>query len=933
HTRRTDMDSFKLIILMTLFLIVNAQGVPRYEDCSRRMPRCNIRDRRCCGCPRLFFDPVELKPRWPSSVIKNGYCRHMPCITAACKGKDALCTSDNDCRATHVCANSKCTRKLSNSFECAEDRFCQSGECVEGVCSECRTTSDCRTDHVCKAPTDESTFKYHKCVPMYKAYGEPCSSGKECKSDKCTNGFCGNCSSHEDCGESKYCMESPGEPSDCKDKLEYGEDCTSNGACSSEICIDSKCVQCAASTDCPEDKICDILLEHQCVEKVRPAGEVCERNELCETGKCVGSVCVECTSDDDCFGEYCAKPEDGEQYKYSQCSMKKSIGEMCKRNQQCNSEKCTNGLCGECFIHEDCGKTEYCAESEVEPNYCEDKVDLDDDCKNDIECSSEICLDGKCVQCRNDSDCDEDRHEFCFQGLYQCREAGEEAESCETDEACKSGKCIGNICVNCATDSDCEGGFCATPGDAGDFTYNQCSLKQSTNEPCTRNQACISGKCQSGRCVECRNDPDCSSGEFCDIRCIPARQNGETCTRYQMCASGLCIGHFCSECDADDKCDGTSLFCLSTQDRDNVLYNRCSEKQSAGTRCRRNEMCTSGKCIGNVCFDCIIDEDCTEDQSFCGDSMNGNPFKTCFSKKDFGKNCSRDQECTSDKCVESLCGNCINDEECEDAMYCEGFGQPDVANDCKVKQQNRENCTRNAECSSNKCAEGLCGNCFNDEECGDMYCDGFGQPDVVNDCKEKHQIGENCIRNAMCTSEKCGIPPGDDLGICGYCAEDRDCEEKGAFCKGLKKRNVVNECAKKIKKGNECERNEQCSGSSSGSGGFCDTLCGDCILNTHCEGDNHCRGSGSFNVTNECKPALKNNKLCQDDTWCASGHCIGHLCKTCGINEHCGEKRVCTSENRCRKPLGLGEHCFRNDQCKSGYCKKGKCKIKKTKKS
>ncbi|CAH1788437.1 unnamed protein product [Owenia fusiformis] len=555
------MDYLCLIFLITIFLGVHSQ------DCSRRMPRCNIRDRRCCGCPRLFADPMSRKPTWPSSVIQKGYCRHMPCITDACKGPmvDAQCRVDIDCSSdAQFCANSKCINKLSNGLVCSEN--------------------------------------------------------KECTSDKC---------------------------------------------------IDRKCAQCEVSSDCPGNQMCD---RQECSPIVEAVGFKCEMNEMCESGICIDSMCVDC-----------------------------------------------------------------------------------------------------------------------------------------------------------AFDEDCEGGFCATPQDGKEYNYNQCTMKRSIEAICTRDQ-----------------------------------------------------------------------------------------------------MCVSGKCIGNVCIDCINDEDCAGDQSFCGERMKGNPFKTCLDKKDFGNGCSRDQECTSNKCGEGLCGNCLNDEECGDAMYCEGFGQPGVPNDCKPKHEFGTECIRNAECTSNKCGEGLCGNCLNDEECGAaMYCEGFGQPDVVNDCKIKHSIAEICTRNAMCTSEKCGIPPGDGLGICGYCAEDRDCEEKGAFCKGLKKRNVVNECAKKIKKGGGCERSEQCTNSNSSSGGrgYCDTVCGDCIMSDHCEGGSHCRGSGST-ITNECEPDVKNNNWCEEDTWCASGHCVMNLCRVCGEDAHCAEGKICSPEFKCKRLQSRGKPCYRNEECKSNNCDKGTCKGK-----
>ena len=64
---------------------------------------------------------------------------------------------------------------------------------------------------------------------------------------------------------------------------------------------------------------------------------------------------------------------------------------------------------------------------------------------------------------------------------------------------------------------------------------------------------CASGKCDGGRCVECENNGDCPSGQYCKWKnvplvlndCVNKLGNGGWCTSDGQCSSSKYIGVHC----------------------------------------------------------------------------------------------------------------------------------------------------------------------------------------------------------------------------------------------------------------------------------------------------------------------------------------------------------------------------------------------------
>lgn len=114
---------------------------------------------------------------------------------------------------------------------------------------------------------------------------------------------------------------------------------------------------------------------------------------------------------------------------------------------------------------------------------------------------------------------------------------GPKYPKCETDDHCaeKGEVCVEGVCQQCRDDSNCgEGQRCAG---------GRCEEKPecSTNSDCSDNKICRSGRCQ----IECAADADCGSGLNCkDNRCVDPL----ACATTSDCEAGMsCISGRCSE--------------------------------------------------------------------------------------------------------------------------------------------------------------------------------------------------------------------------------------------------------------------------------------------------------------------------------------------------------------------------------------------------
>jgi len=238
-------------------------------------------------------------------------------------------------------------------------------------------------------------------------------------------------------------------------------------------------------------------------------------------------------------------------------------------------------------------------------------------CRDNADCvDPEVCVDGFCQVCTEDSHCEEG---------YECVLGECVLKGCENDKDClvpgehcdvTDGKCY--VCV---TDDHCPGGVCNTTI----HLCFECLLDTDCEDPAE--PVCSS----SNTCVECENDGQCTHG-VCD-------EPNNTCyeclldTDCEDPAEPVCSSsNTCVECENDDQCtDGvcdepnnTCYECLNNSDCTNPAEPLCSSSNNC-VECINNNDCTSAAlpvCTSmGICVECERTEDCGT-AGVCDESTN-----------------------------------------------------------------------------------------------------------------------------------------------------------------------------------------------------------------------------------------------------------------------------------------------------------------------
>ncbi len=185
----------------------------------------------------------------------------------------------------------------------------------------------------------------------------------------------------------------------------------------------------------------------------------CGEGEVCDddSGECVADLCR--VENDVCVrgdGQLCLLGC-GPGFTQEGCEC---VAIACQFNSECELQICIDGVCQNCSDDSQCGIRELCSDGQcVEDTSCR----ADEDCSSNQRCSD----DGVCVnrpQCLIDADCDED--ELCISG--RCTVAPE----CSENVDCPDGfECVGDICFEtlcrgpgyCPDQQICDAGECVDP--------------------------------------------------------------------------------------------------------------------------------------------------------------------------------------------------------------------------------------------------------------------------------------------------------------------------------------------------------------------------------------------------------------------------------------------------------------------------------------
>lgn len=888
-------------------------------------------------------------------IKKNGKCQgrclqcdnDLECINGFCnvpkKPRCDRCQRTNECEAGLHCGidksgKKKCLELLDTGkpcdkqcIACKQDLICgKNGKCGKPKlerCETCQSDAECEDGLSCRRGP-KGRKRCSEKVKKDASCGKDCrycSSGLECRNNKCQPpkaDKCEECEENDDCEAGLTCRKTADGSKKCSLVVSLGDDCKSEcHYCTNDLVCGStgkcenpkaeKCELCQKNSDCEDGLKCHARPNEprKCSIPAKLGGECekdcyfCTGDLVCGmTGRCEkpkAKKCEICKKDTDCeSGLECEKGKDG----ISKCSVISKLGGDC--NKDCYL--CANDLV--------CGKNNKCEE---------EKKDRCDECEQDGECKEGM-------TCRTYSD----GSKKCSTPVTPGKPCNEECHYCTNDLVCgDSDKCEkpkSEKCEECAKDVDCKPGLVCRIGSDNKHKCSRIINKGGSCEPecdlCTNNLTCTDGTCQPPRkkkCELCGDKDICEDGFKCKqsgdgkFRCSSILPRGgkpcdELCNRCQdklICTEkGSCEdpkSKKCETCRRDKDCE-SGLWCRNQKDG----TRKCSERLGLGGNCNED------------CYFC-------SNKFICG--KNGKcrnpPFKRCDA-------CAKDDDCQANlKCLNAPDGK----RKCTTLAK---FGAP-CDKEC-IQCSGNMVCGDNGKCENPKAKK--CEKCKADRNCeSGLSC--LRVPDGTTRCSQKISKGGNCsplcdicAENLICGKNgKCRTPPSKK---CDPCQEDSDCES-GLKChtgQDGKKR-----CTKTVFLGNKCS--EECvicpMHLVCNDEGKCARpkvkKCGSCKKNDDCEPGLLC-GIDGFGKR-VCSTPLEPKQRCKTEcATCPKTHTCGRLSKKCDERSikcaHCFEDHDCLpglickvftdgdGRGKCAAPMGVGAKC--DDPCwacaKGLYC-------------
>jgi hypothetical protein len=131
--------------------------------------------------------------------------------------------------------------------------------------------------------------------------------------------------------------------------------------------------------------------------------------------------------------------------------------------------------------------------------------------------------------------------------------------------------------------------------------------------PCAKDNACLSGHCSAGRCVDsCGASEECAAGEKCAVVNPGESATCVACKNCPYCRVGTSVeGGEASWCDPR-KADGQACTKANECASDKCTGGRCGAEGGNGAACTGAAQCTSKNCVGGICKGAgLIGDGCT----------------------------------------------------------------------------------------------------------------------------------------------------------------------------------------------------------------------------------------------------------------------------------------------------------------------------------
>jgi hypothetical protein len=303
----------------------DTQVVPPEPTCGEMQSNCYQGSECCegfCTYDGQSYIPGVCQPQQPlgakclaDSWCESGICADGQCSDGTCQPKQSQCFNGSQC-CTGVCSYQfayipgSCIDKQPDGAVCLSKEWCQSDQCVEGLCISA----------ACAANT------------------KACTEGDECCSGLCIDGSCSS-------------------------PLFLGSPCSDNTWCESGVCAEGVCGEnnCMAQTEgCWHSEECCTgfctydfsgYVAGSCAAK-QPNGEICLNDDWCQSNHCVDGVCgaeaclpldENCFDGTDCCTGMCTY--DGKSDIAGQCAKPQPDGSSCVSGDWCLSESCQDGVC------------------------------------------------------------------------------------------------------------------------------------------------------------------------------------------------------------------------------------------------------------------------------------------------------------------------------------------------------------------------------------------------------------------------------------------------------------------------------------------------------------------------------------------------------------------------------------------------------------
>ncbi|HEY6080383.1 MAG TPA: hypothetical protein VIW29_16325 [Polyangiaceae bacterium] len=330
------------------------------------------------------------------------------------------------------------------------------------------------------------------------------------------------------------------------ERCQARNDCDAGLACLNGLCaknefeIDVKAMHCDR-VDCSTDVDC-------CGDRPTTAPTKCkDRDVICTQPTVSDCSPTACTSKSDTCGDGVCRT--------GTCS---PSGIACMDSTEC-TEQCVAGFCSltnlTCTVASNCpyytgtclGRTCNCANPVYDPTdpictdpectdicllRCDNERCLkDNSCEVDQDClvvgsTARLCDSGRCVQCKEDEDCDPDSDETCVEG--RCDKPCQQDEECGMFEACDvdSGECVYR---GCTSDREC---VLAAARGGNEGVGGSGPILTTTDDP------------RLFKCLESDTD---ATIKICKIPC----ENDGSCGQFQVCDAGFCkfVG-----CETNEEC-------------------------------------------------------------------------------------------------------------------------------------------------------------------------------------------------------------------------------------------------------------------------------------------------------------------------------------------------------------------------------------------